>query len=143
MTLSRDELLGLVQQSPSWRALPLAAAALRQAPGDVMLRFLFAAKLGQTGLRTASLEQLDLLPAAARSSPDVERLRISVSGLPDDRVDSFEVRSRMAMRCGHVIADDREWFRMLDGSLLWRTRGRDAGELRGLTQSRVDAAQAA
>jgi hypothetical protein len=142
-TLSRDEVLGLVQQSPPWRALPLAVAALRQAPGDAMLRFLFAAKLASTGLRTAALEQLELLPPAARTSPDVDRLRTAVAGLPDDRVDSYVVRSRMAMRCGHVISDDREWFRMLDGSLLWRVRGRDAGELRGLTQSRADAAKAA
>lgn len=136
---SREDVLRLGQGGKAWEFAPVAVAALRAAPGDAAVRFLFAAALGRLGLRTLALEQLVLVTGEAARDPAVGQLRAALGELPSDEIGSAE---RVGLVRGNVGAlGDRgadlrcavdEWcgnagcgqaYRTSDGNVVRRGRG--------------------
>jgi hypothetical protein len=142
-SMTREEVLRLGQAGRPWEFLPVAAAALEQAPEDQGLRFLASANLARLGLRTLAGEQLDALPAAAQGHPDIANLRRALGQLPEDRITHASLRANcernaavLAERGVDLRAHLCAWaaerahaaaFRALDGNVVCR-----AGALRDL-----------
>lgn len=89
-TISRDDLLRLGQSGRPWRFLPLGAQALRIAPDDAGIRLLMASNFARLGLRSAAIEQIEALPAAAAADPAVGQLRSALDSIAEDILDPAE-----------------------------------------------------
>lgn len=98
---TREDVLRLGQAGSAWEFAPVAVAALRAAPGDGAVRFLFAAALGRLGLRTLAIEQLGLVTGEGAKDPAVGQLRSALSELPADEVTAAE---RVRLVRGNVDA---------------------------------------
>ncbi len=82
---TRAGLIELAGSGHPWTAAPALAAALRDAPGDVGLRFLLARTLACLGLATLARGQLAALPEAARALDEARALVRDIDALPGDR----------------------------------------------------------
>ncbi|MCB9845778.1 MAG: hypothetical protein H6811_07335 [Phycisphaeraceae bacterium] len=100
-TLTREDLVRIGRSGDPWEFLPLVAQALRLAPEDHGLRFLFAASLARAGLRTLALNQLEVIPGDAGATAELGALRRAASGLP---VDEIPFQHRVAVCRSNVAA---------------------------------------
>ncbi len=83
-TFTRQQLLELARAGRPWEFLPLAAAALRQAPQDGQIRLLAAASFVRLGLATPARDMLAALPGPAADEPAVCELSQAIGRLPPD-----------------------------------------------------------
>ena len=136
---TRDDIIRLGRSGEPWAFLPVGVAALRAAPGDAGVRFLFASALGRLGLRTLAIEQLALITGDAAGDPAVSGLRDALRTLPDDEVDADARRATLAANLQHLgsraadllphaegwleQADQTQVYRTLDNNTVRRERG--------------------
>lgn len=157
---TRDDILRLGASGRAWEFLPVALQALRAAPQDGAIRLLAAANFAKIGLRTAALELLEALPAAAQAEETVASLRRAALGLPADEVPAEEsegvLRRNLAALAGRAAGVDPDappaawaakrrseaWYRSNDGGIVRRERGSwEPGAWRGLGDHRGAAAR--
>lgn len=143
--VTREDVVRAGRGGSPWEFVPLALGALRVLSTDVEIRFLLAAAYAKLMLRTAALEQLELVPEEARQNTGVVALAEAVRTLPDDRVELRTLErtlaanlARLSARGEHSVGRDghmeswrvrgaaRDWFRTRSGDLVWRATG-DAG----------------
>jgi len=152
--ITRADVLSCARAGKPWGFLALGAMALRQAPLDHEVRFLFAANLARLGLRTLAGEQLAKLPPQAQEQPNIRQLAEALSGLPRDVViigarvsccrenvgalagNGVELRDLFPEWQGRAAMWD--CFRALDGNVIRRERGcADPDRWVGLVESRT------
>ncbi|MCC6950072.1 MAG: hypothetical protein IT433_01365 [Phycisphaerales bacterium] len=131
--LTRTDVLSMGRTSPPWEFLPIALAALRQAPGDHAVRLLAAAAFLKLGLRTPGLELLAGLPSEAAETPEAQSLERLARSLPSDMVPGPELERTLRTNLAalgerlHGPGTARELNRMeasvcraTDGNVVWR-----------------------
>ncbi|MCA9287788.1 MAG: hypothetical protein KDA05_04340 [Phycisphaerales bacterium] len=130
---TRGDIIRLGRSSEPWAFLPVGVAALRAAPGDAGVRFLFASALGRLGLRTLAIEQLALLSGEAAADPAVSGLRDALRALPDDEMPANTRRATLAANLQHLgsrgtdlLPIAERWVEQADHTQVYRTLDRNA-----------------
>ncbi|MBX3363162.1 MAG: hypothetical protein KF866_00225 [Phycisphaeraceae bacterium] len=137
--MTREDIVHLAQSGKSWEFLSVVAQALRIAPADDLLRLLAAAHLARLGLAEPALEQISLLQAQVRKTPEANQIASAAARLkpsrldPDDVQRTCEANARVLTRRGVSVAvplarwweraREQEWFRTLEGQVIRRPRG--------------------
>lgn len=99
--VSRGEIIAVGRGGDAWGFLPIGLAALKQVPGDHVLRCLTAAQFARVGLKTLGKRTLSGMPAAATADASVKALAGLLNALPQDEVD---VPDRLAVCARNVEA---------------------------------------
>lgn len=127
--LSREDIVRLGQAGRPWDFVPVGLRALQIAPGDAGVRVLVAANLARLGLRTAALEHLAGLGAAA-ADPSIAELRRALEALPSDRIPDAEAVEtcrrnveRLAGRGVDLRAEFEAWREGVRGVSWFRAAG--------------------
>src|SRR5690606_38921423 len=127
--LSREDIVRLGQAGRPWDFVPVGRRALQIAPGDAGVRVLVAANLARLGLRTAALEHLAGLRAAA-ADPSIAELRRALEALPSDRIPDAEAVEtcrrnveRLAGRGVDLRAEFEAWREGVRGVSWFRAAG--------------------
>lgn len=125
---TREDVLRLGRGAQPWEFVPVAVAALRAAPGDTAIRFLFAAALGRLGLRTLAIEQLGLIGGPDAEDASIGKLRGALAALPDDEL-SLSTRAAqltgnlgaLGERAADLMPHLAGWMERAGGVLAYRT----------------------